>query len=145
MRRSWTRGVGGGQWTGWVWPCSCARCRGWGSSRMRSAGRRRWRFRGWLAGWGSIRVCWPGTASGSRPVPTGGMVIKELEQFLIGRAMEHDSPSTLFNLACEYLIATRTVRPGVVTLTQMVATARTTATVLTYEKVAHLLTRQLTA
>ena len=80
-----------------------------------------------------------------KTAPTGGMVIKELEQFLIGRAMEHDSPSTLFNLACEYLIATRTVRPGVVTLTQTVATARTTATVLTYEKVAHLLTRQLTA
>jgi TnpA family transposase len=80
-----------------------------------------------------------------KTAPTGGMVMKELEQFLIGRAMEHDSPSTLFNLACEYLIATRTARPGVVTLTQMVATARTTATVLTYEKVAHLLTRQLTA
>jgi integrase len=80
-----------------------------------------------------------------KTAPTGGMVMKELEQFLIGRAMEHDSPSTLFNLACEYLIATRTVRPGVVTLTQMVATARTTATVLTYEKVAHLLTRPLTA
>jgi len=36
-----------------------------------------------------------------KTAPTGGMVMKELEQFLIGRAMEHDSPSTLFNLACE--------------------------------------------
>jgi hypothetical protein len=59
--------------------------------------------------------------------------------------MEHDSPTTLFNLACEYLVAAWMVRPGVVTLTQMVATARTTATALTYQKVAHLLTEQVMA
>ena len=73
------------------------------------------------------------------------MAVKELEEFLLGRAMEHDSPTTLFNLACEYLIAARTVRPGVVILTQMVATARTAATALTHRKVAHLLTGQMTA
>lgn len=82
---------------------------------------------------------------GWKAAPVGSMVMKELEEFLCGRAMEHDSPTTLFSLACEYLIATRTVRPGVVTLTQVVATARTTATTLTYERVTHLLTGQLTA
>lgn len=59
--------------------------------------------------------------------------------------MEHDSPTTLFNLACEYLIANRTVRPGAVSLLEMVATARTTATAVTHDLVAPLLTEQMTA
>ena len=36
---------------------------------------------------------------------------KELGQFLAARAMEHDSPSVLFRLACEYLRTSRVVRP----------------------------------
>jgi TnpA family transposase len=80
-----------------------------------------------------------------KPAGSDGVAVKELEEFLLGRAMEHDSPTTLFNLACEYLIAARTVRPGAVTLTQMVASARTTATALTHQKVAHLLTEQVMA
>ncbi|MEO3890537.1 DUF4158 domain-containing protein [Nonomuraea sp. B5E05] len=59
--------------------------------------------------------------------------------------MEHDSPTLLFNLATEYLMAAKTIRPGVTTLAKMVATARTGATALTWEKVAHLLTDQLRA
>src|SRR5262249_58877474 len=47
---------------------------------------------------------------GWKNAPTGGVELKELEEFLLGRAMEHDSPTTLFTLACEYLIAARTVR-----------------------------------
>ncbi|MFI6742611.1 DUF4158 domain-containing protein [Nonomuraea sp. NPDC050451] len=35
----------------------------------------------------------------------GSAAFKELEQFLLNRAMEHDSPTLLFNLAREYLIA----------------------------------------
>ncbi|WP_338324647.1 DUF4158 domain-containing protein [Nonomuraea polychroma] len=69
--------------------------------------------------------------------------MKELEQFLLDRAMEHDSPTLLFNLATEYLMAAKTIRPGVTTLAKMVATARTSATALAWEKVAHLLTGQL--
>ena len=80
-----------------------------------------------------------------KPAGSDGVAVKELEELLLGRAMEHDSPTTLFNLACEYLIAARTVRPGAVTLTQMVASARTTATALTHQKVAHLLTEQVMA
>ncbi|WP_327581767.1 hypothetical protein OHA25_38175 [Nonomuraea sp. NBC_00507] len=46
----------------------------------------------------------------------------------------------LFNLATEYLMAAKTIQPGATTLAKMVATARTSATALTWEKVAHLLT-----
>ncbi len=41
---------------------------------------------------------------------------KELEEFLLARAMEHDSPSLLFGLACEHLRTSQLVRPGVVRL-----------------------------
>ena len=71
------------------------------------------------------------------------MAAKELEEFVACRAMEHDSRRCC-SAACEYLKATKTVRPGVVTLTRLVASARATASALTYEKVAHLLTDQLT-
>ncbi len=77
---------------------------------------------------------------GWQPAPTSGVELKELEKFLECRAMEHDSPSLLFNLACEHLLASKTVRPGVVTLMQLVASARATASTLTYEMVAPMLT-----
>jgi hypothetical protein len=67
--------------------------------------------------------------------PPGGMRMKELEEFLQARAMEHDSPTLLFNLAADYLISARTIRPGVVTLMEMVASARAAATALTFENV----------
>jgi TnpA family transposase len=57
--------------------------------------------------------------------------------------MEHDSPTLLFNLAAEYLISAKTIRPGVVILGKLVASARTGARALTWEKVVHLLTGQL--
>src|SRR5260370_37687940 len=69
--------------------------------------------------------------------------MKDLEQFLLDRAMEHDSPALLFSLAAEYLISAKTIRPGVVILAKMVASARTGARTLTWEKVMHLLTGQL--
>jgi hypothetical protein len=69
--------------------------------------------------------------------------LKELEQFLQDRAMEHDTPSLLFHQAAEFLVSAHVVRPGVVTLMEMVATARTGAGALTSEKVDHLLTGQM--
>ena len=33
--------------------------------------------------------------------------VKELDEFLLARTMEHDSPSLLFRLACEHLRAPR--------------------------------------
>jgi TnpA family transposase len=80
---------------------------------------------------------------GWKPVPTGGGPLKELEQFLLDRAMEHDTPSLLFHQATEYLISSKTVRPGVVTLMEMVASARTGAAAVTSEKVDHLLTARM--
>ena len=73
----------------------------------------------------------------------GGREMKELEQFLLDRAMEHDSPTLLFNLAREYLMSARVIRPGAVTLAKMVGTARAVSTELTSQKVAHLLTLQV--
>nr|WP_246598488.1 DUF4158 domain-containing protein [Nocardia tengchongensis] len=34
----------------------------------------------------------------------GAIELKELDEFLLARALEHDSPTLLFRLACEYLI-----------------------------------------
>ncbi|GIE98717.1 Tn3 family transposase [Paractinoplanes rishiriensis] len=76
--------------------------------------------------------------AGWRTVDTGGW--KELDEFLFARAMEHDSPKLLFRLACEYLISSRVVRPGVVHLLEHVATARARAREETWTRVAHLLT-----
>src|SRR6266540_3941770 len=44
---------------------------------------------------------------GWKSAPAGSMAVKELEQFLLDRAMEHDSPTLLFNLATEFLMASR--------------------------------------
>ncbi|MGO4429860.1 DUF4158 domain-containing protein, partial [Streptomyces sp. MCAF7] len=55
--------------------------------------------------------------------------LKELDEFLLARAMEHDSPSLLFRLGCEYLRSAKVIRPGVVSLLERVATARQAAEV----------------
>lgn len=55
------------------------------------------------------------------------MEFKELEEFLLARALEHDSPTLLFRLACEYLITARVIRPGPVTVVERVAHARAQA------------------
>ncbi|MEW9556498.1 DUF4158 domain-containing protein [Nonomuraea sp. NPDC050783] len=80
-----------------------------------------------------------------KPVPTGGETLKELEQFLLDRAMEHDTPSLLFHQAAEHLISSKVVRPGVVVLMKMVGAARNAAGALTSEKVDHLLTGPMQA
>ncbi|MEU3352843.1 DUF4158 domain-containing protein [Streptomyces sp. NPDC037389] len=66
--------------------------------------------------------------------------LKELDEFLLARAMEHDSPSLLFRLGCEYLRSAKVIRPGVVTLLEKVGTARQAAEGETHARVAHLLT-----
>ncbi|MFC5724919.1 DUF4158 domain-containing protein [Streptomyces gamaensis] len=52
---------------------------------------------------------------------------KEPADFLLARAMEHDSPSLLFRLGYEYLRSAKVIRPGVVVLLEKVASARTAA------------------
>jgi hypothetical protein len=66
----------------------------------------------------------PATAAGST-------VLKELEQFLLDRAMEHDSPTLLFSLAREYLLAAKVIRPGPIVLAKMIGSARKAAGDLT--------------
>lgn len=49
---------------------------------------------------------------------------KEFDEFLLARALEHDSPTLLFRLACEYLISVRVIRSGPVSVLERVAHAR---------------------
>ncbi|MCE7011757.1 Tn3 family transposase [Kibdelosporangium philippinense] len=63
--------------------------------------------------------------------------MKELDEFLLARAMEHDSPTLLFRLACEYLISARVIRPGPVTVVKRVAHAREEAQRETFARLAH--------
>ena len=79
---------------------------------------------------------------GWKSAPADGGEMKELEQFLLDRAMEHDSPTLLFNLATEFLRSAMTIRPGVSVLERMIISARTGATALTSDLVGHLLTGQ---
>ncbi|HVF14605.1 MAG TPA: DUF4158 domain-containing protein, partial [Acidimicrobiales bacterium] len=91
----------------------------------------------------------PPTRPGTRPEPTiswrwpscsaGDVEFKELDQFLAARALEHDSPTLLFRLACDYLRSARVVRPGPEWLSRRVATARESARVETYQRVEPLL------
>ncbi|MER5320944.1 DUF4158 domain-containing protein [Streptosporangium roseum] len=78
-----------------------------------------------------------------KTAPAGSQAMKELEQFLLDRGMEHDSPTLLFNLAREYLMAAKVIRPGALILAKMVGAARRAASELTSQLVAHLLTGEL--
>jgi TnpA family transposase len=82
---------------------------------------------------------------GWKNAPAGGKQMKELEQFLLDRAMEHDSPTLLFNLAREYLMSSKVIRPGAVVLAKMIGTARKAAGDLTSQLVAPLLTGEVRA
>jgi hypothetical protein len=68
---------------------------------------------------------------------------KELDQFLLARAMEHDSHGLLFELACEQLRSSRLIRPGPVWLVERVAAAREAAKAETFTRLEHLLTPRL--
>ncbi|WSY58331.1 DUF4158 domain-containing protein [Nocardia sp. NBC_00881] len=65
------------------------------------------------------------------------MEFKELDEFLLARAMEHDSPTLLFRLAREYLISARVIRPSPDTLVRRVAHSREQAQRETYARLAH--------
>lgn len=67
----------------------------------------------------------------------GTMEVKELDEFLLARAMEHDSPTLLFRLGCEYLFSARVIRPGPVMMVERVAHARGRAQAETYDRLAH--------
>ncbi len=67
---------------------------------------------------------------------------KEFDEFLLARAMEHDSPTLLFRLACEYLISVQVIRPGPVIVLERVAHARAEAQRETFDRLAHEFTQQ---
>jgi Domain of unknown function (DUF4158) len=69
--------------------------------------------------------------------PPSTLEFKELDEFLLARAMEHDSPTLLFRLACEYLISARVIRPGPVIVVKRVAHAREEAQRETFARLAH--------
>ncbi|HJP80212.1 MAG TPA: Tn3 family transposase [Pseudonocardiaceae bacterium] len=72
---------------------------------------------------------------------------KNLREFLVDRAIEHDVPSVLFRLATEHLASrdVRIVRPGVVSLMEEIAPAREVAEREVFARIEPLLTeRRLT-
>jgi TnpA family transposase len=56
--------------------------------------------------------------------PATPMDVYALQTWLLARALEHDKPTLLLQLACEKLYRERIVRPGVTRLERFVATAR---------------------
>ena len=68
------------------------------------------------------------------------MELKELDEFLLARSLEHDSPTLLFRLGCEYLISARVIRPGPVTVVERVAHARAEAQRETFDRLAPVFT-----
>jgi hypothetical protein len=63
-----------------------------------------------------------------------------LQTWLLARALEHDKPTLLLQLACEKLHRERIVRPGVTRLARFVATAREKAHDETFRQLTPLLT-----
>jgi TnpA family transposase len=63
-----------------------------------------------------------------------------LEEWLVDRALEHDRPTFLLQLAAERQRWERILRPGLTMLERVVSTARQRARKVTYENMVHLLT-----
>ncbi|MGO9733665.1 DUF4158 domain-containing protein, partial [Mycobacterium sp.] len=76
------------------------------------------------------RLGWRASGAGDR---------KQLDAFLLARALEHDAPGVLLQLACDWLRNERIVRPSVDTLSRRVAAARDGARAETYHRLAPLL------
>jgi TnpA family transposase len=63
-----------------------------------------------------------------------------LTSWLVDRALEHDKPTLLLQLACEKLRREQIVRPGITRLEQLVATAREQAQAETFQRLTPWLT-----
>ena len=66
----------------------------------------------------------------------GGENLKMLGDWLTERALEHDRPSLLLRLACDFLTAESVIRPAVTTVERSVIGARQRATAETYQRLA---------
>jgi len=65
--------------------------------------------------------------------------LRSLKAWLVERALEHDRPTLLFQLACEKLRTDKIVRPGLTCLERLVVTARQQAQQETFRLLAPLL------
>src|SRR3989441_1852932 len=72
--------------------------------------------------------------------PATPMAVYALQTWLLARALEHDQPTLLLQLACEKLYREKIVRPGVTRLERLVATARDQAHAETFRRLTPLLT-----
>ena len=72
--------------------------------------------------------------------PATPLDVYALQTWLLARALEHDKPTLLLQLACEKLYRERIVRPGVTRLERFVATAREQAHEETFRQLTPLLT-----
>jgi len=68
--------------------------------------------------------------------------LKELSEWLLQRALEHDKPTLLFHMACEKLHSDKIVRPGITSIERMVMTARRQAQEKIYACLNQLLTEE---
>lgn len=66
--------------------------------------------------------------------------LKRLSKWLVNRALEHDKPSFLFEIAAEKLFKDKLVRPGTTVLERMVGIVRTRAMKETHKRMKPLLT-----
>jgi Domain of unknown function (DUF4158) len=80
-----------------------------------------------------VRAYW-----GLRQAPP--LDVYALQTWLVARALEHDKPTLLLQLACAKLHRERLVRPGVTRLERFVATAREKAHEETFRQLTPLLT-----
>jgi hypothetical protein len=68
--------------------------------------------------------------------------LRELGDWLLARALEHDRPTLLFQMACERLRTAKILRPAVTPLERMVATVRQEAQTATFRLVQPQLSRE---
>jgi hypothetical protein len=68
--------------------------------------------------------------------------VLNLERWLVERALEHDKPTLLFEMACETLKRQKILRLGTTRLAQIVSAARQQAQEVTYQKLQPLLTER---
>jgi hypothetical protein len=66
--------------------------------------------------------------------------LERLAAWLLERALEHDTPTLLYALACEHLQCERLVRPGVTQLERLVAETRQSAQAETFRRLSPILT-----
>lgn len=76
------------------------------------------------------RLGWRWCAAGER---------KQLDEFLLARALEHDAPTLLLQMACDWLRGEHIVRPAADALARRVASARDAARAETYHRLRPLL------